>query len=507
MDFTNHTDQELVDALAAIRASVEEQLSAETQDVEALESAEAEINGIVSEIDSRATEAARLEQVRNTLQTVLATDTVEVEEEVAAPEATEEVQEEETQEETVTAEDDAVDADATVENLGQDEVIEDASEGLVKSIATGHTFTEESLHQELSSAFTNRTKGTKGEVIWVGSVKSGSKAASLDSTDTDHNRRVLADLTKAVTTPDGLKASCACVSYDPIRDYTSYCNATPSFTLPKIGAPRGGLCVTLSEEACGLEVEPFEWSEECDPEVPNPEEKPCQTFDCGTEEKALVSAFGWCFEYSNGKAQFDGEHLAFLLGEAQCKFEKLCEKRNYDTVTSHPRLQKEACTAAGAGLHGDLFEIISVKAAAIRALLCNKNLRLEVTVPCWVANAIALDSIRRGTNSTVASIEAALNVNISEYTDPAALDIADCTFPDTADVLITAPGAFVEVDGGELNFGLMRDSVLNAKNKVRLAYEKWTTVLFKAPSCAAVLVTIDGLCANGATGPRIDACA
>lgn len=365
----------------------------------------------------------------------------------------------------------------------------------------------------------NANKGTDGEIMYLASMPSSKSEFSLKKGEDGLNLKAIQQLQDKVSTEEGMKASLACcVSPEVARDLPSYCDSSSGiFRPPVVNIENGGLAYQLPSNACGFEPETFTWKDcEIDPEtgetipVDNAEnEKPCQIIEgCPEDVKLIAEARGWCFEYGNADAMFNPEFLEYWIGEALCKYEFVSGQANLQEILDDPRITTQACALPKAGLFGDIFQALGVAADQIRADLCAGNLRLDVWLPSWLEAAIAIDNIRRGSTGGLGLIGSELNLNINPLIHWQPLsNSTDCTYPDAAQILIAAPGSIIEGDAGELNFGLVRDSQLNSKNKVRLAYEKFGAVGFIGADCAAKILELTDLCANGAVGPRVDACA
>lgn len=342
--------------------------------------------------------------------------------------------------------------------------------------------------------------GSDGEVIYLGRIVNEEYDVKLTQ-DAGQNLKAISRSNDLYSRDaEALNASiCACQSFDVLRDIPSYCNvSTGLFSLPKVQAPRGGLTWQLSAAACEFEQEIFEWKEVCDPEAPAQPDKVCNEIPCGSEESMMVSAFGWCYTYSNGFGRFNPEQLSYWLGEALCRFERDAADRLLQLVLTHPVFDDgpKTCAAKYGNAFRDISEILSIRARLIRQKLCAGNLRLTWVLPSWLQDALTLNA--SGELSAIASANN-LDIQFVDHYQELDPDVDECEYPDTFEYLLYPAGAFREADGGELNFGLVRDSQLNAQNKVKLQYERWNGVGLFAPECAVEKGEITGLCYEGAT--------
>lgn len=370
------------------------------------------------------------------------------------------------------------------------------------------------LMQATLKAAKNAGKGTSGEVISVAKMQRNQSEYKLGN-DEGQNLQVINQIRKDFMTGDGaLKASLSCcIPPEVSREIPTFCDtSTGAFSKPTVRLDRGSITYPLLSE-CGYDPKLFEWND-CDPETGEPvdnsaNEKECITIECGEDIKLQVNARGICFLYGNADAMFAPEYLEAWISESLCKYNYIAAQMDLDKVLNDPRLPVAACALEGGGLLADLYTTIGAAVDGIRSSLCAGNLTLDVDAPAWISNLLFIDSIKRGGGSQdwISILERDLNIRWNEInhwnpiTDPAA-----CAYPDAAEILISAPGSIVTGDGGEIDFGVQRDSALNCKNQVKLMWEEFTCTKFIGPSCSAKKLELTGLCANGAVGPRIDTC-
>lgn len=106
-------------------------------------------------------------------------------------------------------------------------------------------------------------------------------------------------------------------------------------------------------------------------------------------------------------------------------------------------------------------------------------------------------AVTNGTTITLsqAATATAAGVTITIYGRSAAL----LTFPSSMVWYLFAPGTFVYLDGGELNFGLVRDSATNARNDYRIMVETFEKLAFFGLESLEITQTV---CASGEIGAR-----
>ena len=509
-------------------AELEEQMAALDAlkgDLEAEEAAKATLDGIKEKIESLIPEEI-VEKIEEVVESISEeTETTEeapaeaekVEEVSAEAEVVPEKVETEKVEEEVTEKVEEIVAEKEAEvitpEIVQDEIVVEAaaSTGIVDltSQSQREFSSRDEMIQTFMRQFDNMSAGADGEVIRIGKVIGSEADVKLEADDRGGNLKALATSQAAMVAEDGsLNASvCQCLSVDLIRGIQSFCNSSSGlFSLPTIAAPRGGIKYELPSNACGIEYETFEWEEACDPAVAeaNPD-KVCNPIPCGLEEEVVVSAYGWCFEITNAFARFNPEQVDYYLGEAACDFDFRSAQRLLDLVLTHPRLVASACAAKGLNAADELKRILAIKAAKIRKGIRNYSTPLLATAPTSLRWALSNNGTRTAA-SVLAEISNDLNITfefVDHWQEIDAEDPCDA-YSDTYDILLHVPGVFREVDGGELDFGLVRDSELNKRNKFRLQFERWNAVAFTGPDCSAELCTISGLCFDGREAPRAE---
>ena len=500
---------ELEEQVAALDA-LKEELEAEEKAVESLEGIKEKIVSLQSVEEEAVEKSAEPESKEaEVVEAVKEAETKEEEVKEEA-EATEKVEKVEEKVEEKVAE---KEAEILTPEIVQDEVVVEAaaSTGIIDltSQSRREFASRDEMIQEVMRQFDNMSSGADGEVIRIGKISGTNADVQLTKEDHGANLKALANSQAAMVNEDGsLNASvCQCLSVDIIRGIQSFCDSsTGTFSLPTVAAPRGGVKIELPSNACGIEYETFEWQEECDPAVAeaNPD-KVCNPIPCGDYEEAIVSAYGWCFEITNAFARFNPEQVDYYLGEAACDFEFRRAQRLLDLVLTHPRLTASACAAGGLNAADEIKRILAIKAAKLRRGIRNYSTPLIATAPTSLRWALGTNGGRTAA-SVFAEISNDLNIQFEFVDHWQEIDAdAPCeAYSDTYDILLQVPGVFREVDGGDLDFGLVRDSELNKRNKFRLQFESWNAVIFAGPDCSAELCTISGLCFDGREAPRAE---
>lgn len=298
--------------------------------------------------------------------------------------------------------------------------------------------------------------------------------------------------------------------------------------LPKFGARRGGIRyiepprltdISVRSSGTGETNAIREWTVETD-EEPGTAVKGCQRIACGDEVTVIVSARTKCLEIGNFSRMTFPEQFEAWWGLAGVRTARFNEDLTWDAMAA----ASTAVTAAE--LLGASRDVLAVIERAATAFRIRHRMRdespLVAYLPNWVRNVMRVDLTRQqpgdGTISvTDAQIDGWLrdrNVNPVWSPDAGgqwqafeAQGVGTLTgWPDTAEIILTTPGAFTFLDGGELNFGMeIRSPELNRTNDVQAFTEVFEAVAFRGVESLAI--TLD-LCASGksSAAAAVDPC-
>lgn len=279
--------------------------------------------------------------------------------------------------------------------------------------------------------------------------------------------------------------------------------------LTSFNASRGGISLirppTLSQLASGVVI----WTEANDTTPADPTTKPCVVVSCGTPVEVDVSAIPLCVEIGNFNRRFFVElfNAWWQLGLAQHARE--AEANLLSRIGS---LSTATTTDNFFGASRDWLEnLVQVGTQYRNRNRMDCDAPLTVLAPCTLRDKMIADLIRTapGDDSIVranAIIDAGIRnarVNVTwvlEDEDGAiygSQPVGHVSAWSTSDVwYLHHPGAFLFLDGGELDFGMeIRDSGLNETNDSRAMFETFEEVAFVGVE--AIKVTSD-LCASGA---------
>lgn len=304
--------------------------------------------------------------------------------------------------------------------------------------------------------------------------------------------------------------------------------------LMRFGADRGGVRTIPPPSIDDVDAGAVEaWTELNDrnpgvdpdgvgPLVAGPATKPCLTITCPAEDETVVEAITRCLETGNFRARFFPEQVEAwmrLVGTWQARF---AEQRLLATI------------AAGsvAVTHGQVLsstrDILTALDRAVAIWRYNARLdpgfTIEFGAPMWFREQMRADIARQLPVGTLAETLAVADATIDQFfrtrnVDPVWFMDGEAgqrfvtqaagvlqAWPATVKTYLAAPGAWLFLDGGTLDLGVVRDSTLNATNDVQMFAESWEGAHFHSalPSWTLTLTS----CPDGSVSATtaVDTC-
>lgn len=241
-------------------------------------------------------------------------------------------------------------------------------------------------------------------------------------------------------------------------------------------------------------------------------EKSCQIVACPPFEEALLSMIYHCVQFGNLNSRAWPEQVAQFNDLVMAAHARVAETALLDGIASY---STAVTTAKVYGATSSLLYSILRAAAGMRSRhRMSPNARLRVIMPAWTSDLLVADLVNSEFNRfeySVAGVEQLLEslarVSISFYLDsptgegqifPAQGTGALQDFPDTVVWYIFPEGSFLFLDGGTLELGIVRDSVLNNTNDYRIFGESFEQVAFVGPESLEIESAV---CPTGETGP------
>lgn len=223
-----------------------------------------------------------------------------------------------------------------------------------------------------------------------------------------------------------------------------------------------------------------EWTtaDEADPEA----EKNCVTIACTPQITEEIHAFVRCLKIGNFQARFSPEHVAQAMDFTMQQWASQSEIGLLDRIVA---ADKQVSVTRVMGAVADLLYAVGVAASGYRnSSRMLPGVGLRALLPAWVLD-MARDDMARASleypeqlavaQATITSWLAARGVRADFYYDspstgtpqnfPLQNDGPLLDYPDEIQWGLWHEGAHLVLDGGpDINFGIVRDSVLNSTN-------------------------------------------
>lgn len=365
---------------------------------------------------------------------------------------------------------------------------------------------------DLAKAVSNKARATKGS-------SERYPVATIDKQiSDDYDLRDLSDWQAAniieelssVPYAEALTASGGwCAPSEILYDlYETICANPSLFSLPTFRANRGGVRWPVFEPIDFTDVVDWIWTEADD--IAATGTKPCITVPCPEFTECRLDAHGVCVTIGNFQDRGYPEQVRWFLNRVFYL---------HDRAESLFKLNAVIADADAATI-GATFGTASAIVAALllqvqgyrdrNGLCCGAM--VEAVAPCWIKEAIRADIARQDfggvgnaglvSDATIRAWFADAGVSIRFLDFWQALTTAapgPLTWPSTVDILYYTPGSYVQFDGGTLDLGVTRDSVLNSTNDFNTFTEDFYCIGRRGPR--GVLVTVP-ICPTGEVGGR-----
>jgi hypothetical protein len=283
-------------------------------------------------------------------------------------------------------------------------------------------------------------------------------------------------------------------------------------SLPGLGAERGGVTLipppTLADAAGAVTVV----TAAQDAAGGAPSEKACLHVTCPAARTYDVAAVARCLEFGNFGARAFPEQVDGWLSLATAAHARRAETALLDGIAANSTAVTASATM-GAGR--DVLARVAQLAGGYRSRhRMRADARLSALLPAWAIDlmradrARGLDQPREATQADAEAWFAAAGVDVAWYVDGgtgkgqvfgAQAVGAALTFPATMVWYLFAPGTFGFLDGGELDFGIVRDSTLNTRNDFRLMVETFEALAYLGTESIEISQAV---CASGEMGAR-----
>ncbi len=242
--------------------------------------------------------------------------------------------------------------------------------------------------------------------------------------------------------------------------------------------------------------------------------KSCQVVDCPDFSEVDVAIIAHCIQFGNLGARAFPEQVAQFTDLVMAAHARVAETALLDGIAAASTAVTAATATYGyAGTGGLLGEILTAAAGVRSRNRMARDARLRIILPEWATSWLVSDLV----NSQFVRFEYSISGVVEllrtivgvepTFTKDGATGAAQVygaqgagallTFPDTIVWYLFPEGSYLFLDGGELELGIVRDSVLNATNDFQIFGETFENIAFVGVESLAVTSTI---CPAGSTG-------
>jgi hypothetical protein len=283
------------------------------------------------------------------------------------------------------------------------------------------------------------------------------------------------------------------VTSRPVRD-----------ALPSFQADRGGVNVPTATIIGDITTAISVIEESEDAQGGTFAEKSCQDLSCPAFTETAVTVIAHCREYGNLNARAWPEKIAHENDLTMAAHARTAEAYLLDRIKT---LSIAVTSSTTLGAFVDLVDaIVRAQAGIVYRLRANPNMSFRVLLPYWVPHLLVDDTIRTqfaerfASHDRVAQILSQYRITPTYYLDTPSTGTSQGFAAETASALDSFPadvqfaifpeGAFIHVDGGTLDLGLVRDSTLNSTNDFQIFGETFENVARIGPAQSALWVTL-----------------
>jgi hypothetical protein len=309
-----------------------------------------------------------------------------------------------------------------------------------------------------------------------------------------------------------------CAPLEPIYSMPNFAtDAEPVWdALPKFQARRGGVNVPEATVIGDITTAISSISEANDALGGTFATKSCQDLTCPAYTEVAVQILAHCREYGNLNARAWPEKIAHENALTMAALARTSEMFMLERIKALSVNVTSGAETLGALVY--LVDAIVKSMYGIRSRLrMPSGARFRALLPVVVLDILVLDAIqnqfdRYKTRGDVDAYLRSVGIDPVYYIDgdfaAGADQVADAAqaagaleaFPDTIQWALYPEGAFLGIDMGVLELGIVRDSTLNSTNDFQVFGEKFRNVARIAPAQATYWETTD-ICANGQFPP------
>ncbi len=282
-------------------------------------------------------------------------------------------------------------------------------------------------------------------------------------------------------------------------------------SLPVFQAARGGVNVPTSTYIADITTAISSISEANDAAGGTFATKSCQALDCPAYTETFVNIFAHCREYGNLNARTWPEKIAHENALTMQALARTSETFMLDRIKALSIAVSNGATTLGSLIYV-VEAIVEAKFGIMGRFRMPRNARFKALLPYWVPDMLALDTINtqfdryKSEESLVAYLRGlgidpvfyldSPSTGTTQLPDSAQTAAAIDELPAVVEWGIHPDGAFLGIDSGSLELGIVRDSTLNSTNDFQVFGERFRNLVRLAPAQSAFWV-VTTYCANG----------
>ena len=244
--------------------------------------------------------------------------------------------------------------------------------------------------------------------------------------------------------------------------------------------------------------------------------KSCQDLDCPAYTETAITIISHCREYGNLNAMAWPEKIAHENDLTMAAHARTAEGYLLDRIKAQSINVTNGAETLGALVY--LVEAVVRAGFGIRGRLrMPEGSRFRALLPSWLPDLLLLDTVQTIDGNRFTSKDALVaylrstgiepsfyidtpSTGTTQLPDASQTAAAIDSLPDNVQWALYPEGAFIHVDSGSLELGLVRDSTLNSTNDFQIFGETFENVARLAPAQACYWITSD-LCASGQFPP------
>lgn len=328
---------------------------------------------------------------------------------------------------------------------------------------------------------------------------------------------------RAVTSPAALAASggiCAppVVRYDLPNLLGTTERPVKNTALARFGADRGAVTtlapITLADVSGPNGIS--RWSNTTDT-TPGATTKPCLVMTCPTDATTEIEAIVRCLQVGNFRNRFFPEQIAEWLDHLDVWAAREAERDMLDTIATG---SKHVTVGQLLGTAKDVLTGLDRAVSELRnQYRLPDSFRFRYMAPRWLRDQIRADLVRELPNGTLDERFAAADASIQRYIEARGVNVTWLLdgetgqdyavqgtgpiqgFKTTAVQYLFPEGTWLGLDAAGYDFGIVRDSTLNATNNFRIFSETFEAVHFHGVESWRIASTI---CPDGSTSGTLD---